>query len=422
MKLFHLLLFQICVRTSLQDSDKCEYGPSSPKRRRESSQSTASENKFDSKLEDLLESETELESGSSEMENICIGGNISVKSYNESQKELAIQNAIDLFSDIMRCSLFCFKELIAQTLTDDKVLLETSKSIYQPVLERKILSFYLEELSQLLQSPLLYDLESKYVGVIKKEILIFEHNHLKNQFADLYLQTPKLLRNIFPLQFKLLEIFGITEHPERFIEKILTGSIMNGDILIYRNLLKTVSSLLSGCFTNYLSLILIDLRKKSKKVIENKNEAITPFDVTNLMAHGADRIEWVHPLSWTLSRLSKEHAVDCDKRGEVSKNDSAGEKDGEDNSLSKESTRDNSEVNKEMTHKIIRLVEQILKHSKSARPDLLFQIYLNEKHMNRVNQQIFSECQRKLHQILTKMVNHSLNYYQNKNTLVNLPN
>lgn len=127
---------------------------------------------------------------------------IGVESYNTTQKQQIIQNACDLYTDIMKCSLFCYRELINRFLIQRDQSGQLFKSFRDSQLEKRILSFFRMKLSKI-EDRIKYfrsksdlnDLDNIYYMPLDKS--------LQSSFFTLLYHSPRELLRIIYLQIEL---------------------------------------------------------------------------------------------------------------------------------------------------------------------------------------------------------------------------
>lgn len=426
--LLHFYLF-VCINCTtrkidqLNDSNDCK---NPQKRQKIDSTPTRDE------LEDLLMEVTGHQSTQETVQSTASGSmaeqfDQKSKVGDESQRAQAIQNAVDLYTDIMRCSLFCTRELISR-LMEEKVSQETLHMIYRPVLTKKILGRLHSQLIKIERRLSILHYSHEIVNesseneedILKcnenaesdenehvldyspdddeKPTKIFKEQSFNEHLKKIFFATPKPLRRLYTLRFELLNAFGLSDTSSLYLDEILPDSNTEADSKIIGNCLVSASSVFPHCFDAFLNNFLLVLESKATKLnqkmeefnqkVQNKSdtkntEVYDPSMVTilldseNLMAHGRNRLEWANPIISEFKRLIQPQMM---------------------NGLFWKTTFSNPSEKKyiDMRIELKDLIEKLTKSIRSTVTDTIFTTYLNENAFSSDNQDIFKKCQLKL--------------------------
>lgn len=361
--------------------------------------------------------------------------------FTDFQRSDAIQKAVDLYSDIMRCSLFCTCELFC-SLMEEKVSQQTLHMIYRPVLTTRILKSYRDDLETIenLTSRLCYrdvfqNRSEKYTIDTENDCemsdenddlnfnsdddaspFLFTETIFNERFAEIFLDTPKPLRRLLTLRMKLLNTFGLCDDVGIHFDNILDPTVTESDRETYDICIRSITNAFALCSAEIIYGFLQVLENKTSEIkqklaeinskkhtnesdtntIANQSIIDALFDVNNLMAHGSTRLKWAEAIISELERV-KPFLTN--------------------NGLYKEtkSTTFTDYNETDLSIELVVLVEKLTKKLKHTDTDTIYSCYLNENEFNEESQIVFKECETKLAQILTQIVTYTLNYYENQN-------
>lgn len=307
-----------------------------------------------------------------------------VKSYDKTQRELLVQNATDLYTDMMRCALFCSKELIYKIMSEDTISTDLQDRIRHPHLEKIILKYFPKKLSEVERE--LHILRVKHTYHDSNLPFIMSSAYATDEVLTIFSKLPDTLKRIFYFQRGLFEVFGITDTFEWFFHFTIKGLIPNSDLKLLNCLGYSCTKLLNDLSTPFILKYMKNLGVKGEEA-EQKQSPFTPFDVSNLLAHGNDRLEWAEELISTFAQ-AEAYRVTPEKSWSLT--------------ADVEAVKD----------KIVNLLKDGAHFAQNNSAETIFATYLDEKNMCQENLQIFEDCQKKIHNICSQMINQALNYYE----------
>lgn len=316
---------------------------------------------------------------------------VGVFRYNTEQRARSVQNAVNLYTDILRCSLFSYRELIYRIMFSGKNV--NPDEITRSDLEKSLLRYFEAKLTKI--EHFLKRSEAKKRKRFKEMPFLSNNFGLKFYFESVFSKTPDPLKISLSFQIVILKAVGMTDDAGWLIDEILRSLGLPERTPRFRELVISAMGELDRCFTPILSTFLSNFREKTIQATRNKGDPSTPFDVDNLMACGSDRFDWAKNLIEEFSKVKEES--------------------------SKNYSRADGPVLKEVREELLDLLDYLARYMKNSCSNSLFETYLNENNLNEENQQIFKECQKILTLIFTKIVNHTLNYYEKEGTLLTLP-
>lgn len=314
---------------------------------------------------------------------------IGVKSYDETQRKIIVNNATDLYTDIMKCSLFCYRELISQILVEDRISAQLLDSIRVKNLEKRILKLFYRKLSDIEKhlNCFLYSNSSLDEQIPNVHSSI----NVKCAMDCLVLKTPVPLRRALHFQFGLLSAFGLRDIWAWDLHEILSDFMEEGDKQPVYDLMYSCATIIDD-FCESFSLKFINNLVNKLKQVEQKQQPFTPFDRSNLMERGPDRLELAKVLLSYVSEsanLREKHIQDS-----------------------------NLPATAETREKIINMLEKCAKFIQESSPESIYEIFLDENLLYEDNLQIFKYCQSKIRLILVNIVNYSLYLFQKEGLLL----
>lgn len=315
-----------------------------------------------------------------------------IQTYSEEQKGVVTQNAVDLYTDMMRCSLYCYRELILRIIANGDLLKEDAIFIHPHTLESDILKIFQSKLTKIEQK--LHSLNADHKGSILECPFFTNNKKSRIEFEKLFKTTPEPLKIVLILQLDLLKTFGLTDQCACFVDEIVKSPDLQLDGKLCEFLVFSAVKHLNQHFRPFINDWIENIKIKQKQATSNSEGPFTPFDVKNLMAHGADRFHWADKLIESASEDSNLGYL-----GETLPNS----------------------LEEQVERKMVNLIRELSEFMSMYYHNMIFNVFMDEKNLTNENREIFEDCESKLKNILGEMINQTLNHYEECNLLLSVP-
>lgn len=312
------------------------------------------------------------------------------RTYTTEQKTHLTENAICFYKDLVRASIFCWRELICTFIRPERVSAETAEHLARSHVEEKILRIFMEKFNEI-QTTCTYSLEEHDKNESFDFNFFTDQVHSSN-FVDLYLKCPHSLVKAIKIQIQIFNAIGISDLSSEIFESIL-------DLLLYdpndRKILSDLRFLAGSILNETMSHFLIHQWWKNLKIkiFQLKNESVeveTFFDMSTLMAHGSGKFDWILTLNRSFEKiLGKRRSLE-------------------------ELIRQRRTRRNDIYDDCVNLIGKAICFVKSNDQDRVCDV-LDEKHFHSENIDLFRELSDKLTIIVPNIVQNILDFYGTEN-------
>lgn len=297
------------------------------------------------------------------------------------QRLLMVENATDLYADVMKCTAFCLREFVRGVVIGASN--ELLRVIESAKFEKRILQSFQKKL---------VEIESKLSNLddlsLDNEIpQITTSDNLERQLTELYRRTPVPMRRVLHFQIDLIRSLGIRDQSEYLVIELLSDLITGEDTKVYRFLAYSCIDVVNECTRKFYKQFITNF---GIKLEETNCMPFTPFDVRNLLAHGQDRLDWAKVLVFFFSQ-AKSIRVKNEKHPD-------------------------EPLKEAIDQAMVDLMRKCACFVRQTPSEFIFTTYLNEKNLNEENFLIFKNCRDKIRNICSRIINYTLDYHESVGT------